>query len=129
MPRALEPKPKPPSVPPPAALMQSGGAEPAALVQSEAEPMPAWASLDPDPRAWWELFDEYGMDTTSRQALFALAQSDAAAASHVIFKLVKKKADGVELGNPSAFLHTLCKKASHAESDAKRARSDTWSSW
>ena len=61
---------------------------------SSHDEIPDWATFQPSVEVWWELLDEYGVDTAARQGLFALAQTNFEAANDVIARLIKKKNDG-----------------------------------
>lgn len=75
-----------------------------------------WETFERNVEVWSEVLDESGIDRTSRQELFLLAQlSDAGyeRANDVISKVLKKNADSEPLRNPSAFVHRSVLNARH----------------
>ena len=101
--------------------------------------LPAWASFQPEISNWWQLLDEYQIDEAARQALFCLAQlSDQGYyhANSVIAKLIKKKADGIEISNPSGFVVSCVRNArlecggiwhtGKEQYSRKRHKSESW---
>ena len=76
-----------------------------------------WVTWDPNPRVWKQYLEEEGVDDISIKELFLLGQlSDLGRqeANRIISKLLKKKADNVELRNPSAFVHSAVRSARHS---------------
>ena len=65
---------------------------------------------------WVKVLVDMGVDDTARMELFLLAQLSQGgkdAANHVISKLLKHRADGQVLHNPSAFVHSCVRNARH----------------
>ena len=68
--------------------------------------------------AWKSVLNEFGVDITAQQELFLLSQAgpvDYRHANGMLAKLLKKEADGEELRNPSAFLHSCIKNCRNAK--------------
>lgn len=122
-------KAKPPSSPPPSSLVMH---QPPRKVARLSQEVPAvdgrrastkllrdWETFEFSVECWSELMDELDVDVAARRALFVLAQSDKEGANDVVWKVVKKMADGVPIANGSAFVHTNVKNARHRWSSLK----------
>jgi hypothetical protein len=82
----------------------------------EPKPIPAGKTLEFDIEHWDDTLTELGVDNTAQQELYLLAQFSqlgAKAANHVISKVLKKVADGDQVRNWSAFVHSCVKTARH----------------
>ena len=106
----------PPPPPPPVRAHPplSAGPPPSHLTH---EQLPEWAYVGPfDPQKWMHELLEWQIDADARKSFFLLAQiSDKGAvlANHCLSKLYKKSADGEDIGNPSALMHSMCLEARH----------------
>ena len=81
-----------------------------------APPAPKWKSLEFDIEAWDATLNELKVDDTAQQELYLLAQYSgrgAQMANHVLSKVLKKIADGDQVRNWSAFVHSCVKSARH----------------
>jgi hypothetical protein len=81
-----------------------------------APPTPKWKSLEFDIEAWDATLTELKVDDTAQQELYLLAQYSnrgAQMANHVLSKVLKKIADGDQVRNWSAFVHSCVKSARH----------------
>ena len=79
-------------------------------------PKPGWKSLTFDIEAWDDTLADLNVDQTAQQELYCLAQfsgNGAKAANHVISKVLNKIADGDQVRNWSAFVHSCVKSARH----------------
>ncbi len=88
----------------------------APLVQPEIDdraPRPPWASLDFDVDKWWDLLQEFNIDTTAQRNLFFLAQMSDAGKYEALDLLVKLQHKGYknELQDANRWLHSSCSKA------------------
>ena len=82
----------------------------------KAAPLEPWERLDFDPRAWSAVLRRAGVDDTARMELFLLAQlgeEGKREANTVISKVLKHQADGTEVRNASAFVHSCVRNARH----------------
>ena len=76
-----------------------------------------WKNIAPDSdvaRSWAIVLDEYAVDDASQHAIFALAQSceeGRRRAFAIMTKLFKKRSDGEDFGNSSAFVWSSVKRA------------------
>ena len=112
--------PAPAVVPPPAAAAAPPAAAevevaPAAAIENL--PQPEWATLEPDVRKWYSTLKALKYDDLSIQELYLLAQHSPIGyqeANTLISKLLKKAADGIELGSPGAYLHSAILKVRHS---------------
>lgn len=100
-----------------AAHMHAAGQQRSSLAASSSqEPLP-WQTTQFDVRNWIAVLDENHVDKVSQQELFLLsqhAQEGAVEANRIISKVLKKMSDGVQLRNPSAFVHTSVQAARNA---------------
>ena len=67
-----------------------------------------------DVRNWKNVLNEFNVDETATNELFLLSQMSHDGARHanwIISKLLKKKADGQDIYNPSAFVHSAVLKS------------------
>ena len=68
---------EPPLPPPPAVESEQWEPdieEPAPIQAIVDDEMPEWATLEPNPEVWWKVLSSFGVDTTARASVFALAQ-------------------------------------------------------
>lgn len=87
--------------------------EPNAETTAELEP---WMTFERDVTVWRQTLEEWGCDESAIKTVFLLAQHSSAgyeAANGVVAKLLKKKANAIEVRNPSAFIHSCAQKARH----------------
>ena len=81
---------------------------------AEPDDLPAWATTEFNVKNWHDVLIKYGVDETAIYELFLLSQMSADGARHanwIVSKLFKKKADGQELHNASAFVHSSVLKS------------------
>ena len=84
-----------------------------------------WGTLEFGVEGWGAVLGSFGVDKDSYMELWALAHfgpEGPMAANNVLAKLLKKRADKVELSNPSAFVHTCVVKARHAIQSAEESK-------
>ena len=106
----------PPPPPPPARFVPRPPAGPPPSHAQRVQ-LPEWAYVGPfDPHKWMQELIKRKIDSSARKSFFLLAQiSDQGAvfANHCLSKLYKKSADGEDIGNPSALMHSMCLEARH----------------
>ena len=138
-----------PRSPPPKKLPASSKAAPPQggktrmVPQQPIEPPPArpsgckrkleeWQTLDFDVNHWVNTLVQFGVDTGAQKSLFLLAQlgeNGAWEANAIISKLLKKAADGEEIRNASAIVHTSCKAARHQLMPLEEGKRQNYASW
>ena len=91
-----------------------------------------WQTLDFDVNHWVNTLVQFGVDQGAQKSLFLLAQlgeDGAWQANAIISKLLKKSADGEEIRNASAIVHTSCKAARHQLMPLEEGKRHNYASW
>ena len=73
-----------------------------------------WVTFEFKAENWNGLLKQVGCDDTARMDLFSLAQVNKESANEIIWRIVKKLTNEIQLKNASAFIHSSCKQARHA---------------
>jgi hypothetical protein len=91
-----------------------------------------WQSLDFSVEKWVATLRNFGVDDLAQKSLFLLAQlgdEGAKKANSVVAKLLKKAADGEQINNASAMVHSCCKSARHQIMPLEVEHRKNYASW
>ena len=101
-------RPRAPAIPPPEHLSRKRERWQPPMTREE------WKSFEWKPEAWADVLANHGVDRVAQQELLLLAQRDTEgkfAANTIISKFLSKVINKETVMNPSAFIHSCCRKA------------------